>query len=489
MAWTGPEYRRTLYLRYLWGKKCEKCGTIYLSSRNFCSKCGREGKLVKYKLPREGTVYSSSLIKKSTNDFQLNMKVPYVAGLVELEGTDGFKVPAVIDSEERLTGEDVRAEIGYLGESNNVKFHSYIWRKKRKYHSPKPSRGTSDVQKGVGIQDYGVYVPRKRIKAEEIAKVWGKQIDDGVKSFPGKWDDSGSYAMNSALNCLETSDVSPEEIGKVMVGSESHPYAVKPTASIVAELIGSDRQSIDLEFACKAGTQAVIDIYDSVKAGSIKYGLAIGADSSQAKPGDVLEYNAADGGAAFLIGKDKPIAVINAYESFTTDTPDFLRRETEEFPVHFGRYTGEPAYFKHIEESSKRLFDSQETRPDDYDYVVFHQPNSKFPRRVGKRLGFSKEQIEPGIVVDLVGNTYSACTPLALCRVLDQALPGDRIFVVSYGSGAGSDSFDLTVTDHIKDKQKQKKRSIESWLGSEDKDLLEFESYGKYAKNKGVLKD
>lgn len=488
MAWTGPEYRRTLNLRYLQGKKCEKCGKTFLSSRNFCSKCGREGKLRKYELPKEGKVYSSSLVKKSTSDLQLNSKVPYAVGLIDLKGLDGFKAPGIIDEEERITGEKVKAEIGYLGESNHVKFHSFVWRRLRDYHNPEPSDGTSDLKDGVGIVDYGVYVPRKRIRAEEIGKVWGQSMGDQVKSFPGKWDDSGAYAMNSTLNCLKTNDVPPSKIGKIMVGSESHPYAVKPTASIVAELIGSDKQSVDFEFACKAGTQAVIDAYDSIKAGSIKYGLAVGADSSQAKPGDALEYTAADGGASLLIGGEKPLAVINGFESFTTDTPDFLRKEAEEFPVHFGRYTGEPAYFKHIEESSERLFNSQGTGPEDYDYAVFHQPNKKFPRRIGKRLGFKMEKIEPGIVVDWIGNTYSACTLIGLCRVLDRASPGERIFVASYGSGAGSDAFDLTVTEEIKEKQKQKSRSVDSWIGKEDRDLLEFESYGKYARNKGILK-
>lgn len=488
MAWSGPEYRRTLELRYLKGKKCSNCGNIYFSTRNFCSKCGREGKLKKFELPREGKVYSSSLVRKSTSDFGLDSKVPYLAGLIDLKGVD-LKVPGVIDSKERITGSDAEAEIGLLGESNQVKFHSFIWREKKNYHAPSPSKGSSRVKDGVGIVDYGVYVPRMRIKSEEIDKVWSGGGGEMVKSFPGKWDDPGAYAMNSALNCMKTSSVDPSKIGKVMVGSESHPYAVKPTAAMVAELLGSDKQAVDFEFACKAGTQAMIDAYDSVKAGTIKYGLAIGADSSQARPGDALEYMAADGGAAMLIGKNNPIAIINDHKSFTSDTPDFLRGETEEFPVHFGRYTGEPAYFKHIENASKRLLESQNTKPEDYDYAIFHQPNRKFPRKIGKRLGFTDGQIEPGIVVDWIGNTYSACTPLGLAKVLDQASPGDRIFMTSYGSGAGSDAFDITVTDRIKKKQREKQRSVASWLGKEDEDLLEFGSYGEYAKNKGVLKD
>lgn len=487
MEWTGPEYRRTLNLRYLKGKKCKRCGEIYLSSRNYCSDCGRQGELTHIDLPKTGKVYSSSLIHKSTSDFDLDSKVPYSVGIVDLDG-ENFKAPGIIDTKKRPTGSKVRAEIGLLGESNQVKFYTHIWRRDHDYHQPEPQKGSSDKNEGVGIVDYGVYVPRNRIKSEEICKVWGGSVEGLVKSFPGKWDDPGSYAMNAAFRCLEDSDADASDIGKIMVGSESHPYAVNPTASIVAEFLGSDGQCVDFEFACKAGTQAMIEAHDSVKAGTINYGMAIGSDSAQAKPGGALEYMAGDGGAALLIGNTKPIAVINSYESYSTDTPDFLRGETEEFPAHFGRFTGEPAYFKHIETAAKRLMEKQGTEPEDYDYALFHQPNGKFPRKVGKRLGFSDEQIEPTIVVDFIGNTYSACVPIGLCRVLDQASPGERIFVTSYGSGAGSDAFDITVTEHITKKQGQKDRSIDSWLGKEDKELLVFEQYGKYAKKKGLLK-
>lgn len=488
MSWSGPGYRRTLDFRHLKGKKCTKCQKLYFSSRNYCGKCGREGNLEEVGLPKTAEVYSSSVVRSSTSMLQFDKKVPYTVGVLEFNAENNIRIPGIIDSDERLTGERVRAEIGYLGQSEKVKFHSYIWRELEDFHSPEPQTDSSDVNEGIGIVDYGVYVPRKRIKSEEIGKVWGEDVKGMVKSFPGKWDDQASYAMNSALNCLKNVDIDPELIGKVFVGSESHVYAVKPTATLVAELIGSHNQAADFEFACKAGTQALIEAYDGVKAGMNEYGLAIGADSAQSEPGDTLKYAAADAGVSFLVGKDKPIAIINGYESYNSDTPDFLRSETDEFPVHFGRYTGEPSYFKHIRKAGEKLMDKMGTAPEDYDYVVFHQPTPKFPRKMARKLGFTKEQLEPGIVVDYIGNSYSACTPLGLARILDSAAPGERIFVVSYGSGAGSDSFDITVTEHITEKQRQKERSVNSWLGIEDEHLLEFESYGIYAKNKGLLK-
>ena len=62
---------------------------------------------------------------------------------------------------------------------------------------------------------------------------------------------------------------------------------------------------------------------------------------------------------------------------------------------------------------------------------------------------FSKEQLEPGWIVPWMGNTYSGSSPTGLSATLDVAKPGDRILLVSFGSGAGSDSFVFKVTDEI----------------------------------------
>ncbi|MBO7205531.1 MAG: hydroxymethylglutaryl-CoA synthase, partial [Candidatus Methanomethylophilaceae archaeon] len=208
------------------------------------------------------------------------------------------------------------------------------------------------------------------------------------------------------------------------------------------------------------------------------------ADTSQGAPGDALEYSASAGGAAFLIGSENIIAKINRTMSFTTDTPDFWRREGQPYPSHGGRFTGEPAYFKHITSAAKMMMEEMGTTPEDYKFAVFHQPNGKFPTRVAAQLGFTPEQIEKGLLTPYIGNTYSGAVPLGLASVLDVANPGDRIFVTSYGSGAGSDAFDITVTDAIKDF----KRSAAKTVAERMANTVEID-YAKYAvyKEKIVL--
>ena len=343
----------------------------------------------------------------------------------------------------------------------------------------------------VGIVGYGAHVPSYRIKVEEIAKVWGDDpvaLSNGLvvneKSVPSADEDTATIAVTAARYALARAQIDPQKIGAVYVGSESHPNAVKPTATIVAEAVCAtpDLTAADLEFACKAGTAGIQMSMGLVESDMIEYGLAIGADTSQGAPGDALEYTASAGGAAYVIGKKNTLAEIEQTYSFTTDTPDFYRREGENYPSHGGRFTGEPAYFKHVLSAAKNLFELTDTQAADYDYACFHQPNGKFYLRAAKKLGFTPEQFSQGLLTPNIGNTYSGAVPLALSNILDVAEPGDKIFVVSYGSGAGSDGFTLEVTDEITEKRD---------LAPKTEEIISnktYVDYAVYAKYKGKIK-
>lgn len=307
----------------------------------------------------------------------------------------------------------------------------------------------------VGIIGYGAYVPRYRLPATEISRVWqggegGEPVTE--KSVPGPDEDTVTMAIEAARNALHRADIDPEHIRAVWVGSESHPYAVKPTSAIVAEAIGASpsTQGADWQFACKAGTEAMQAAIALVGSGMADYALAIGMDAAQGRPGDALEYTAAAGGAAILLGPaESAIAVLEGSYSYVTDTPDFWRRPRQHYPRHEGRFTGEPAYFHHSLMAAQTLMTDLGLGPQDYHHAVFHQPNINFPTRLAARLGFSSEQTQAGFLVDRIGNTYAGSSMIGLTAVLDVAEPGQRVLHVSFGSGAGSDAFSWRITERI----------------------------------------
>ncbi|MFC2054816.1 hydroxymethylglutaryl-CoA synthase [Chloroflexota bacterium] len=339
----------------------------------------------------------------------------------------------------------------------------------------------------VGIVGYGAYVPRYRLPATEVSRIWtdskgGVPIKE--KAVPGLDEDVVTMSIEAARNALGRAGIDPTEIRAVWVGSESHPYAVKPTSTLVAEAIGAvpNVQAADWEFACKAGTEAMVAAIGLVGSQMARYALAVGMDTAQGKPGDALEYTAGAGGAAYLLGPaEESLAMIESTYSFVTDTPDFWRRAYQKYPEHGQRFTGDPAYFKHIYEAGSALLEATYTTPGDYKYAVFHQPNTKFPQRVGAMLGFSKEQIETGLLVPVIGNTYAGSAIIGLTAVLDVAEPGDRIMMVSFGSGAGSDAFAITVTENILERRDQAPRTQDYIARRTEID------YATYARMRGKL--
>ncbi len=343
-----------------------------------------------------------------------------------------------------------------------------------------------------GIVSYGAYVPTYRIKTKEIAEVWGEDADRLVKGLgikekavAGPDEDTTTMSVEAARNAIKRIAMNPQKIGAVYVGSESHPYAVKTTSSIVGEGIGAapEYMAADLEFACKAGTAAIQMCMGLVDSRMIGYGLAIGGDTAQGRPADALEYSAGCGAAAILVGPNKEsVATIDSTYSFTTDTPDFWRRPKADYPSHGGRFTGLPGYFKHVQSSTEGLLEKNGEKISEFDHVVFHQPNAKFPLTMAKKMGIPKEKMEAGLLVPVIGNTYSGASMIGLVGVLEKAKEGERIFVTSFGSGAGSDSFTLTVTDKIEESRNQA-RSLKEYVENK-----KYVSYATYIKYRGKLK-
>jgi len=331
-----------------------------------------------------------------------------------------------------------------------------------------------------GIVGYGVYSSRFRIK------------DGGIeRAVPFIDEDSVTAAVEAGKLALIHSGLDSQWVGKIYVGSESNPYAVKPIAAKVAQVLQLGEQdgdlqaidAIDTEFACKAASSMFKDACALVSypTSNINYAMVIGADNSQAAPrgcpGGELDAFVGYGGAAYLFGKKDVIAEIEAWYSCTSDTPDFWRRDGEPYPMHGGRFTGDPAYNKHVRNAATKMMEKTNMKPNDFAYFVPHQPNPSFPVRIAKDLGFKEEQFQPAIQMQKFGNTYSGASLVGLAAVLDIAKPDDHILMVSYGSGAGSDAYILRVTNQITEKRERQKINVKSLAENPFIEYVEYSTY------------
>jgi hydroxymethylglutaryl-CoA synthase len=344
----------------------------------------------------------------------------------------------------------------------------------------------------VGVVSWGAYIPKYRIRTEEVARIWGDDparivdvylVDE--KSVEGFDEDAVTIAVEAARMAIRRSKLDPRRIGTVYVGTESKPYAVKPISSILVDALGLSNNvfAVDMEFACKAGSEGLVAAIGLVESGRVEYGMTVGADTSQGEPGEHLEYSASSGGAALIVGKDGVVAELEAMYSFVSDTPDFWRRDGSPYPMHGEGFTGEPAYFRHIVGAVKGLMEKYGYKPSDFTYAVFHQPNGRFPVRVASMLNIPIEKVKPGIVVTHIGNTYNASALLGFAKVLDVAKPGDKILLAPFGSGAGSNAFVFTVTDIITERQKAGVPTVEEMLRNKI-----YVDYAQYLKMRKMIK-
>ncbi len=339
--------------------------------------------------------------------------------------------------------------------------------------------------KDAAIAGYGVYIPRYRLPSEEVARIWrgGEEAPLIKKAVAALDEDITTMAVEAARRALKMAEV--KELGAIFVGTETKPYAVKPTSTIVAQALAQHKVlASDLEFACKAGTEALQLILALIGSGMIESGLAIGVDTAQGRPGDDLEFTAASAAAAYILSKrdGDSIAVVEGASSYVSDTTDFWRRAGQPYPRHLSRFTGEPAYFHHIQSAVKNLFAEFGYKPSDFKYAVFHQPNPRFPVEVALRLGFNLEQIKPGLLNPYVGNPYAANSLLGLAAVLDEAHVNDLILLCSFGSGAGSDALSIRVLDGVEVKRRKAQNKVMDML----KAAVDID-YATYAKLRGKI--
>lgn len=345
----------------------------------------------------------------------------------------------------------------------------------------------------IGIVGYGAYIPKERLKIKEIWEMWcsdwlPSSLNDVLKleeKAVTHWDeDSITMGIEASKVAIELTGVFPDQIGAVYFGSGTNVYATNASVSLVVEALGGKANTFctDCQFSGKSGTAAMQISEALVKAKISEYALAIGSDdlSRHTAPNDFQEYASSAGAAAFLIGENNVVAEIEGTYSYITYTPDFYRLEGDRYIKIAGQKhdVDKVGYEKHTIEAAKGIMGKHNYQPKDFKYVIFNQPDGgRLPFSVAKSLGFTKEQVEPGLLVSQIGDCGSASCLISLAAILDLAKEKERILIVSYGSGAGSDAFIINTTSLLEKTRNKRKvyPSVKELISN--KEMIDYKTY------------
>ena len=337
----------------------------------------------------------------------------------------------------------------------------------------------------IGILGYGVYIPRYRINKAEYIKAWGRFAAAGIeeKAVPRFDEDPVTMAVEASMNALNHAKVDASKLNAIYFASTSSPYAEKLVSSTIAMALGaSPRVSVvDYTSSTMAGTSALLLSLDFVASGRGHFALVVASDCPHADPSDFLEHPLGAGAAAFVVGEGTPIATIEASECTTIEAlGERFRKDGEKFIETLGipSYT-RAVIINTVTSSVKALLDKTGRKPSDFNFVVLPQFDGRLPSRIGRKTGFEEAQFVPSMIVSQVGDAGAASPLIGLAKVLDEAKPGNKVLVTSYGAGASSDAVSINVNEENM-KRKGAVPSVKDYLN--DKKYIDYIHYLKIKK-------
>jgi len=333
-----------------------------------------------------------------------------------------------------------------------------------------------------GITAYGVYLPYYRLKRKTIFKAmaWFNPgtagLAKGEKAVANFDEDSLTMAVAAGMDCF--ADIDRSQITSLALASTTLPYAERGNGSIAAgalNLAKSVRAS-DFTGCLKAGTTALISALNSADSDNT---LVCASDCRLSKAGGAQEQMIGDGAGALVVGNKNIIANLIGHYSTSYDFADHRRLNSDKYIRSWEeRWMREAGYIKMIPEVINAVLLNAGINIADINKVIFPPLNIREHKGMVKKLGLAKEQVQDHFLGS-VGHTGTALPIIMLAAALDQATPGDKILVVSMGSGCDAILFEITPEiTKLKNRNKLQKNLDYK---------TELENYAQYLSFKGML--
>lgn len=316
------------------------------------------------------------------------------------------------------------------------------------------------MSKKAVITGVGKYLPEKVLTnydLEEIVETsdeWIKQRT-GIEKRHIAADDqpTSDLALRAAKEALANAGLSGEDLDLIIVATVTPDMAFPATACIIQDKLGAkNAAAFDLEAGCSGFVYGLSVGSKFIEAGQYENVLIIGAETLS----KIINWK--DRGTCILFGDGAGAAVLQAGEeggilathlgsdgsgsnTLYQEAGGSLKPASEETVaknMHTISMEGNKVFrfaVKKMGSASLKVLNEAGLEPEDVDFFVPHQANTRIISAAAKRLKLD----EDNVIVNLpeYGNTSSASVPIALAEAVEnnRIKDGDILVLVAFGAG------------------------------------------------------
>jgi 3-hydroxy-3-methylglutaryl CoA synthase/NAD(P)-dependent dehydrogenase (short-subunit alcohol dehydrogenase family)/putative sterol carrier protein len=315
----------------------------------------------------------------------------------------------------------------------------------------------------IGITSYGAYIPRLRLNRMAIMQSMGWfapaliMVAQGERSMCNWDEDTITMAVASSRDCIKGMD--KQKIDGLFLASTTAPFADRQNAGIVSTALNLSENIITSDFTSsqKAGSTALLTALESIMGGARHQMLVTASDKRETKPAWFHEMWFGDGSASVLVGDENVIAEFKGSYSVSYDFVAHYRGAQKKYDYNWEeRWIRDEGYSKIIPEAVNGLLKKLNIPIDKVSKLVYPCFFKAEHNNIAKKLGATKDQVVDNLH-EVCGETGCAHPLLLLAKALDDAKPGDKILMASFGQGCNALMFEVTenITKIARDKFKK----------------------------------
>jgi len=299
-----------------------------------------------------------------------------------------------------------------------------------------------------GIISFGAYIPNLRIERAAIAAThsWSfpalKGLGKGMRALANWDEDSITMGVEAARG------VSMEDVGTLAFASTTPPFADLQNATLIATTLGLSDSIATADFAgsLRAGSSALLN---ALRSAEDKSTLVVAADVRRAKPGSVQEMQYGAGAIAMKVGSGKVIARLLGAATRADAFIDHFRATGQPYEYFWEeRWVREEGYGKIVPAAAQAVLAQTGIAAGDIRHFCMPGTLSGIAAAMAKKIGVAPEAVTDNLAARC-GDTGSAHGLMMLAAALEQARPGDKILLITFG--AGCDALLFEATDALAD--------------------------------------